>query len=100
FDPVLGDHDVSVDTGDGMEYSEFGSVGETGALISRRRLFGDLEAQALPPAQGRCDLRSRAGACLPRQLHAVAARLDGLGCPHGIDGTAQHTGSRPFDMRT
>ena len=51
LEPVLGDHDVAVQAGDGVEDAEVGGVGVARALGLGGRVLGDLEAQVVPAAQ-------------------------------------------------
>src|SRR5690349_4183665 len=61
LEAVLGDEDVAVRSGDGVEDAEIGRAGEPRALRGARRLLGDLEAEVVPPAQRRGNRRRRAG---------------------------------------
>ena len=96
---VLGDEDVAVDAGDGVEDAEFGGAAVALALGGGAGLGGDLEAQQLPAAQRRGELGGGAGLALPGELGAPGAGCGGLADPVEADARAEHPGDGPLDVR-
>ena len=99
LEPVLGDHDVAVEAGDGVEDAEVGRVGEPGALAGHGGVLGDLEAEVVPAAQRGRDGSGRADVPAPGELRAVAAGGRGLRGPVEVHGSAEDSAEGPLDVR-
>ena len=100
LEPVLGDHDVAVDAGHGVEDAEVGRGGEARALGRRR------SAPRSPRTAGGASraARRRSAAADPaspvqENSAAVGARLRRLGRPVGLTGDAEHAAHGPLDVR-
>ncbi len=97
--PVLGDEDVAVDAGDGVEDAEVGGAAVALALGVRGRLRGDLEAQQLPAASAEASLRRCRPGPAGRTPERQVPGRGGLPDPVQADARAEHPGDGPLDVR-